>query len=96
MEGAAFGLYSSCKPSCGYCETMLLCSEFTFDVSLPFSMLHFFTYKKSNKLFPSSKEYCENPGTISCLDMMRMVVKCTHEEENTEILCLYEVQAALT
>lgn len=75
---------------------MLLCSEFALDVPLPFSTLHFFIYIKSNKLLPSSKECCENPGTSSCLDMIRMAVKCPHEEENTEFLCLCGVRAALT
>lgn len=75
---------------------MLLGSEFTLDVSLPCSMLCFFICRKSDKLFSSSKECCKNAGNISCLDVMRMEVKCPCEvEENTELLCLCEVKAAL-
>ena len=96
LEGDAFGQYPSCKPDCGSCETVLLGSEFTLDVALPCSVLHFFFYRISDKLFPSSKECCENLGSISCLDMMRMEVKCPCKEEvNAELLCLCEVRAAL-
>lgn len=75
---------------------MLLGSEFTVDVALPCSALHFFIYRKSDKLFPSLKESCEKLGSISCLVMMRMEVKCPYEEEeNAELLGLCEVRDVL-